>query len=269
MTNIQNNFVSEKALKLATALYMVTDIMSEKEPLKWHLRERAVSLIEANNSNIVSVINDTVAILTIARIARAVSQMNADVLESEFRLLGETLKGSVRPTEEAIFTADFFAVSGTALPAPVAAVVTPVTPAVTPAPVVKLTAAPAPKIEKVLVQKDTQKDVQKDIKDTETPAIRSTYMEESKVAVKDTNDAPVEMSEMRTAREAKVQVERNKRRDTIVRLMYEKGECNVKDIAYVLKDVSEKTIQRELIAMMEEGVIAREGDRRWAVYHLA
>ncbi|MDP4020608.1 MAG: hypothetical protein Q8P58_01000 [Candidatus Adlerbacteria bacterium] len=44
---------------------------------------------------------------------------------------------------------------------------------------------------------------------------------------------------------------------------------SIKDISKVVQGCSEKTIQRELNTMIEQGVVAREGERRWSTYHPA
>lgn len=43
---------------------------------------------------------------------------------------------------------------------------------------------------------------------------------------------------------------------------------SIKDIAFSIKDCSEKTIQRELVSMVSEGVLKKEGERRWSRYTL-
>jgi hypothetical protein len=45
--------------------------------------------------------------------------------------------------------------------------------------------------------------------------------------------------------------------------------ASIKDISRVIKDCSEKTIQRELNTLIEQGAIIREGERRWSTYRLA
>jgi hypothetical protein len=42
--------------------------------------------------------------------------------------------------------------------------------------------------------------------------------------------------------------------------------ATIKDIAEVITDVSEKTIQRELNSLIEKGQVVREGERRWSKY---
>ena len=56
------------------------------------------------------------------------------------------------------------------------------------------------------------------------------------------------------------------RRETIVKMLRAKGEITIKDISHLVRGVSEKTIQRELLAMVAEGILTKEGERRWSRY---
>lgn len=58
------------------------------------------------------------------------------------------------------------------------------------------------------------------------------------------------------------------RRNLIIKFITEKKNVTIKDIMSVIKDCSEKTIQRELVSLMNEGVLKREGEKRWAKYSL-
>ena len=58
------------------------------------------------------------------------------------------------------------------------------------------------------------------------------------------------------------------RRTRIATILEAKGEATIKDISEIITDVSEKTIQRELNAMIEEGQVQRQGERRWSRYSL-
>lgn len=60
--------------------------------------------------------------------------------------------------------------------------------------------------------------------------------------------------------------EQTGRRAQILTIIEAKGEVGVKDISAIIKDVSEKTIQRELNDMIDDGLIIREGERRWSKY---
>lgn len=59
------------------------------------------------------------------------------------------------------------------------------------------------------------------------------------------------------------------RRDTIVSVIRNKRQASIKDISTVIRGVSEKTIQRELLALITAGVVLKQGERRWSTYQLA
>ena len=59
------------------------------------------------------------------------------------------------------------------------------------------------------------------------------------------------------------------RRESILAVLRSKGPSYIKDISMIVRDVSEKTIQRELSALVSEGLVNRKGDRRWTTYEVA
>jgi predicted HTH transcriptional regulator len=61
---------------------------------------------------------------------------------------------------------------------------------------------------------------------------------------------------------------RSNRQNMILGLLRKKGDLTIKDISIVIKDCSEKTIQRELIAFISSGLVKRAGERRWSRYSL-
>ncbi len=58
------------------------------------------------------------------------------------------------------------------------------------------------------------------------------------------------------------------RREAILSVLRSKGPSYIKDISTVIRDVSEKTIQRELQALVMAGDVSRTGERRWTTYTL-
>lgn len=58
------------------------------------------------------------------------------------------------------------------------------------------------------------------------------------------------------------------RRERIKVVLSAKGEATIKDISDIITDVSTKTIQRELNAMIEDNLVKRQGERRWSKYSL-
>jgi predicted HTH transcriptional regulator len=56
------------------------------------------------------------------------------------------------------------------------------------------------------------------------------------------------------------------RAERIKTVLEAKPQATIKDVAEVITDVSEKTIQRELNSLIEKGQVIREGERRWSKY---
>jgi DNA-binding transcriptional ArsR family regulator len=59
------------------------------------------------------------------------------------------------------------------------------------------------------------------------------------------------------------------RQEAIVGILRTKGPSYIKDISTLIRDVSEKTIQRELQALVSAGLVHREGERRWTQYSVS
>lgn len=56
------------------------------------------------------------------------------------------------------------------------------------------------------------------------------------------------------------------RRTRIIELLQGIGEASIKDISGTITDCSEKTIQRELNALIKDNIVQRKGQRRWSTY---
>ena len=61
---------------------------------------------------------------------------------------------------------------------------------------------------------------------------------------------------------------RTSRQNTILEIIKKRKELTIKDISQVIKDCSEKTIQRELILFISAGILRKIGQRRWSKYSL-
>jgi hypothetical protein len=62
---------------------------------------------------------------------------------------------------------------------------------------------------------------------------------------------------------------KNDRQLQIIEKIKEKGESSIKDLTDVITGCSEKTIQRELIALVASGDLLKTGERRWSRYSIA
>ena len=59
------------------------------------------------------------------------------------------------------------------------------------------------------------------------------------------------------------------RAERIKTVLEAKPQATIKDVAEVITDVSEKTIQRELNSLIKKGQVIREGERRWSKYSVS
>ena len=68
-------------------------------------------------------------------------------------------------------------------------------------------------------------------------------------------------------------INKSGRREEVLKFIKEKGEVSIKDITGsnvpALSICSEKTIQRELLSLTNDGLIKRTGDKRWSKYSLS
>ncbi len=64
-------------------------------------------------------------------------------------------------------------------------------------------------------------------------------------------------------------VQHQGRRERILSIIKDKGQATIKDVSVLVTDFSEKTIQRELMSLIKDGVLIKEGERRWSRYKLA
>lgn len=58
----------------------------------------------------------------------------------------------------------------------------------------------------------------------------------------------------------------SERAEAILNFVRKNNGVSIKDIAEEVRNCSEKTIQRELTSLIHQGLVQREGERRWSVY---
>jgi hypothetical protein len=245
-------FTHQKVKKLAAAVYMITNFFDDHEPIKWSLRSLSTQLLKKNialtdtifanssstRDSIKEVILETVSLLEVASFAGLVSSMNVEVLKKEFTILLERMELIGNPTSSnGVSTAEqFFAVAD-------------------PAPVTPSQQKSIPSIYKG----ETSPAVQ--IKDNSN-VLYSEQLVPTQTDVSDTENR------MKLREFSPVAVKKNKRQSAIINLLKRKKEIMIKDVVGIITDCSEKTIQRELLALVDEGVLKKEGERRWTKYSL-
>jgi hypothetical protein len=324
------SFVVRKAEKLTTALYMVTDIMSDKEPMKWKARETGVELLSdiAVSSasptsermsalrNVMKKIERIVSFLDIAQSTRMITEMNASVLKREYVALKDAIEAEwkrVYDDSKSIFNESFFEVGNTpdrTLGSGRNEAVEVSTPVIENQGQSKLQVSSASTPTPTLSQGHQQ--VTETVKETPKPVtqnpitprmsftpnqsgnsdLRNALRSLAPVvnaAPKSTPEitprvtslpqvAPRIMTSMQMPRatvsesgiieRTRPDVGRDDRRKIILALIKQKPSLTVKDIAKSIPAVSEKTIQRELLAMVAESILIKRGERRWSTYSL-
>lgn len=88
-------------------------------------------------------------------------------------------------------------------------------------------------------------------------------------AIKDKSSRPEPRTERESRESGVVAMKKNSRQTAILNLLKKKKEIQVADVTPLITGVSEKTIQRELLAMVSKGILRKEGEKRWSRYSLA
>ena len=97
------SFIVLKIEKLTRAIYLVTDFMSDSEPLKWRLRHLALDSLSSalNNKDIkyfgqlVKQLPEIISLIDLGLGAETVSPMNFNLLRREYTLLLNNIEGEM------------------------------------------------------------------------------------------------------------------------------------------------------------------------------
>lgn len=250
-------FVFLKSEKLATAIYAITDFLSDNEPIKWKLRSRSLDMVFDADSllknrkvfltatslgKIHSLVSDIVVMLRVAYVGGSVSRMNFEVIKEEFENFAKTIEDKLSSvsdrkyiSDDAVYSAyselvragreprsDLF---GTGL--------LPASQSMSRPPISRSVAVPNRSLSSL-----GQKDIKK--------------------------DSPNELLGLNSSAEKK-----SIRKEQIINFLKDKGWTGINDIAGALPDCGAKTVQRELLDMVARNILKKQGERRWSRYMLA
>jgi len=247
----QPSFFAQKAEKLATAVYMITDIIDSREPLRWKIREEAMEILSLTSTQggdassrwnvlyrITQAIERIEQILLLARNTKLLSSMNVNIVMKEYADLKEKLRSSwgEQGEEQSLrLSHQFFKVD--TLPTPVS------------------------------IQKSFPQPEFKRTSETTVFPIRHVVSQPQKISP---TTATAQTDIQKDIRSDKPVVEEKKtdRRSIILNLLRVKPEISVSDAMKELPGVSDKTVQRELVAMVESGILQKKGEKRWSTYSL-
>ena len=227
-------YVFKKTEKITSALYLVSSLLKDEEPLKWEIRDKGIDLLSSSfiassavpgdkNSVIQSLFTaalETLSLLNVARISHLISEMNHNLLVREIDQVVALLRDRLALNAENagyVLSESFF----------------------------------------------------------KTPELFNSGLRTSQSEPRFTarsNSRSASTFGSSTAKTSQghvdVQVKKTSRQDAIVTMLKGQSNLTIRDFSQVIKDCSEKTIQRELLELVDKGIVQKEGERRWSKYSL-
>jgi hypothetical protein len=234
-------FVFKKTEKIVTAIYMLTTLLSDKEPMRYKLRDVATRMLETGlamservwgedifHKNLINACCETTLLFDIALKTKMISPMNHQIINSEVEKFSNFLvtSSSTYSSAKVAFEPTMF--DGNYNFAPEQGYKTLMD---------QINRGENNLPENYKGQKDNMK-----------------------------NDVLKQMSERKSE---KIVKDKGNRQEIIIAMLKGGLKLTIKDFAKNIKNCSEKTIQRELIALLSKGVLKKEGERRWSKYFLA
>lgn len=271
-------YVVRKAEKLTTALYLVTDILRDMEPLKWKAREASIdvlseiSVVTTSSQSekistlrlVIKKIERIMSFLDIAASSHMMTEMNASVLKREYAALKEGVEAEWYRAQEhskVLLSERFFDVPKDVLQIEEQQ-----------APIRETRTEPSPTVPKVEIRPAYTPPILKPF----IPSIKSEDRGDSlaleslaKVTQRPFSHPPRPiLIDKEVVARPRQDDSRDDRRKIILALLKQKPAVTVGDIAKSISGVSEKTIQRELLAMVMENILLKRGERRWSTYSI-
>lgn len=279
-----HQFIHEKVTKLTTALYMVSSYMKSDEPIRVSLRNKGVNLVSYSSSLSQDTIHDQlvylnkditeiVTLLEIGGTMSLISQMNAEILLTEYRaLLGvldreraryETRQFALSTPHEAIFYSTALEL-GDDDRREVRLLST-----VSERDVVKELPAIQQSIKDIPSFKISPKEVE--VKKEEIPSEPKELVRVSEKAEEKREQVVEVKSYERKVKTSlpEIKERRMSRRQQVLSLLSKSEPQSIRDISARIRGCSEKTVQRELNDLLANKEIKRIGEKRWSKYILA
>jgi len=285
-TNFQ--FIFKKTEKIITAIYLITNFFDPKEPLKWSLRNSLNNLLktltnfgqsplsdkENNFYNLNSALLKISSSFDLAYYSGFISQMNYEIINFEISKLAVSIDEYYNGTigsSKSLFDNDYFHVESF------------------------MNLKDNNSINHDYYQKDkNQTNRNKNLKDNQgqDKQINRQYQKDNNNTFSNKpskwnnqNDSSINNSgisgsgtsessrtknhqgqNLNQTKKTKSKKDSSERQQRIVDEIKRHGDVSVKDIAKVIRDCSEKTLQRDLIDLINQGKITKKGERRWSRY---
>lgn len=242
--DIRRVFIYKKAERLAKAIHMITPAFSESVSLKNRIDAIAVGIVDsailtslAARTALSRELLALSSILSIARTGGILSAMNTEIITREAHLLLQEVADYEEPRlflDEAQTLSSISKIS------------------ISKRSIYK-------KTEKTLLHKDISRN---NIKDKTKDRIKHSIKDSEKVSEKD-NIKNIK-DKMQESKSAPIK----ERSEAVLAIIKSKGKATIKDISTMIRDVSEKTIQRELLSLIAHNIISKNGERRWSTYSI-
>lgn len=266
--------------RLATALYLVTSFLSDSEPLKNRLRSLSLELVREVShvrygsvssenkvfENLIANIGQTRSLLELGFISGLISEMNFTILKREYSSLHDKIeikRVSRESRTDIVLGDDFFANSTNDLGLPLRG---------------RSGNSDISALKAVSIGHSKGQNVPEMSDRNIEIGGMSLKIGNSKISalpIKDRSKttSPILKKPAPPQTEKHIHtdetLEKQSRRARILKLIKDKREVTIKDISAHFSELSEKTIQRELVALTLEGTLNKFGERRWSRYSIA
>lgn len=248
--------VSKKAEKITTAIYMVTDFIPNNDPLKNRIREISLSMISDTRkmsysltgdlyfqlSRVIASAWEIVSVMEVAVVVGFISDMNYQILKNALIDFISDLRNRQR-IEGFSKIHDMKFIQGTAGDIRLKS------------DFFKVTDSDMERVNEEVLKPEAEDKV----KDSSYRTFYKGQTEDNKMSF-------IKNEQKELINKAKSNPKLNERKDKIYALVKEKKDISITDIVSFFKEYSQKTIQRDLVSLVEEGRIKKVGDKRWSRY---
>lgn len=246
----------EHAQKITEALYRITDVFPDREPLKWYLRKEGLLIfrifLKIEDSTIYErikyidkterIIPHMISALELSSLGTFISRTNFEVLSREYNILLDFIKDkrdelvpdsikqlSVRPIADRIKDDN----------------------------------------EKNNVGKEAEYSLPRALYEEKNNTRQHFYSSVNKIDQNFNKSEGIEQEPATSEEKNHFSSGFLDRKGKILSIIRERGEVSVSDVALRFGGISEKTIQRDLVSLTDSGMIRKYGDKRWRRYVLS
>ena len=275
----------KKSEKIAQALHIITGLVGSNEPLVVSLRKlsleimqklyRALACSQSDQGILLSEamiqLFELQSLLKVMSASGKISHMNLNLLLNEVSKLYIQIEivsvkalpydrqaRSSKVIEEFSFTEDFFEIEKE-IPRETSVL----------------------RLSQQSNHRDFKKPLSSDIKDN-----NKNFLKDTSTIIKDKNNQekkhvfynlstnqkteshPPTPSLVKVTKQIPKKTERDERQENILKILKQKKDAKIGDLALLMSDVNQKTIQRDLNDLVEQGLVIKMGERRWSVYNL-